>query len=127
MQQPCCAGTTTVALRLRAGVRAMRGPKIKVPLATAQVGLSAVNHQLHRDGSSRSDQAQEYHAGPMHRWLPGRPPASMGDRMSEPESVECKPSPWHIAVAAEAFAAAQFARCGFDVSVQYGADQPSTT
>jgi Holliday junction resolvase-like predicted endonuclease len=33
-------------------------------------------------------------------------------------------SSWHVAVAAEAFAAAQFARCGFDVSVQYGADQP---
>src|SRR5687768_10543929 len=31
---------------------------------------------------------------------------------------------WHVAVAAEAVAAAQFARCGFDVSVQYGADQP---
>ena len=30
----------------------------------------------------------------------------------------------HIGVAAEAFAAAQFARCGFDVSVQYGANQP---
>jgi hypothetical protein len=33
-------------------------------------------------------------------------------------------SPWHIAVAAEAFAAGSFARCGLDVSVQYGADQP---
>src|SRR3954447_2628301 len=31
---------------------------------------------------------------------------------------------WHVAVAAEAIAAAQFARLGFDVSVQYGADQP---
>ncbi len=31
---------------------------------------------------------------------------------------------WHVAVAAEAVAAAQFARCGFDVSVQYGANQP---
>jgi hypothetical protein len=31
---------------------------------------------------------------------------------------------WQIAVAAEAIAAAQFARCGFDVSVQYGANQP---
>jgi hypothetical protein len=31
---------------------------------------------------------------------------------------------FHIAVAAEAIAAAQFARCGCDVSVQYGADQP---
>jgi len=39
-----------------------------------------------------------------------------------------KPAPtsssWHVAVAAEAIAAAQFARLGFDVSVQYGADQP---
>ena len=31
---------------------------------------------------------------------------------------------WHVGVAAEAMAAAQFARYGFDVSVQYGADQP---
>jgi hypothetical protein len=31
---------------------------------------------------------------------------------------------WHVGVAAEAFAAGQFARCGYDVSVQYGADQP---
>ncbi len=33
-------------------------------------------------------------------------------------------SSWHVAVAAEAMAAAQFARCGVDVSVQYGANQP---
>jgi Holliday junction resolvase-like predicted endonuclease len=31
---------------------------------------------------------------------------------------------WHVGVAAEAIAAAQFARCGYDVSVQYGANQP---
>src|ERR1700690_1396973 len=31
---------------------------------------------------------------------------------------------YHVGVAAEAIAAAQFARCGFDVSVQYGANQP---
>lgn len=31
---------------------------------------------------------------------------------------------WHVAVAAEAIAAALFARCGLDVSVQYGANQP---
>ncbi|MBA3878588.1 MAG: hypothetical protein C0500_02600 [Sphingobium sp.] len=31
---------------------------------------------------------------------------------------------WHVATAAEAVAAAQFARFGFDVSVQYGANQP---
>jgi len=31
---------------------------------------------------------------------------------------------WHVSVAAEAFAAALFARCGLDVSVQYGANQP---
>lgn len=30
----------------------------------------------------------------------------------------------HVAVAAEAVAAALFARCGFDISVQYGANQP---
>jgi Holliday junction resolvase-like predicted endonuclease len=33
-------------------------------------------------------------------------------------------SQWQVGVAAEAFAAAQFARFGCDVSVQYGADQP---
>ncbi|HYC38128.1 MAG TPA: hypothetical protein VEC19_17000 [Usitatibacter sp.] len=33
-------------------------------------------------------------------------------------------SSWHVAVAAEAFAAGLFARCGLDVSIQYGADQP---
>lgn len=33
-------------------------------------------------------------------------------------------SSWHVGVAAEAFAAAMFARYGYDVSVQYGANQP---
>ena len=33
-------------------------------------------------------------------------------------------SSWHVGVAAEAIAAAQIARCGYDVSVQYGANQP---
>lgn len=33
-------------------------------------------------------------------------------------------SSWHVGVAAEAIAAAHFARCGYDVSVQYGANQP---
>lgn len=31
---------------------------------------------------------------------------------------------FHVGVSAEAFAAAIFARCGFDISVQYGANQP---
>lgn len=31
---------------------------------------------------------------------------------------------WQVSTAAEAFAAAQIARCGWDVSVQYGANQP---
>jgi hypothetical protein len=31
---------------------------------------------------------------------------------------------WQVATAAEAFVAAQLARCGWDVSVQYGANQP---
>lgn len=33
-------------------------------------------------------------------------------------------SSWQVATAAEAFAAGQFARCGWNVSVQYGANQP---
>lgn len=35
-----------------------------------------------------------------------------------------KRSSWHVGIAAEAFAAAQFARYGVNVSVQYGANQP---
>jgi hypothetical protein len=38
--------------------------------------------------------------------------------------VQSKPSSWQVAKAAEGIAAAQFARCGFDVSVQHGADKP---
>jgi len=38
--------------------------------------------------------------------------------------MEKKISSWHVGIAAEAFVAAQFARYGFDVSVQYGANQP---
>ena len=37
---------------------------------------------------------------------------------------QVKFSSWHVSVAAEAAAAALFARHGFDVSVQYGANQP---
>ena len=33
-------------------------------------------------------------------------------------------SSWHVGVSAEAYAAAIFARYGYDVSVQYGANQP---
>ena len=35
-----------------------------------------------------------------------------------------KMTSWHVGVAAEAFTAAQFARLAYDVSVQYGANQP---
>lgn len=35
-----------------------------------------------------------------------------------------KMTSWHVGVAAEAFVAAQFARLTYDVSVQYGANQP---
>jgi hypothetical protein len=38
--------------------------------------------------------------------------------------VSAMKSNWHVATAAEATAAAQFARLGLDVSVQYGASQP---
>lgn len=33
-------------------------------------------------------------------------------------------SAWHVGVAADAIAAGLFARCGLDVSMQYGANQP---
>lgn len=35
-----------------------------------------------------------------------------------------KPSTWPIAIGAESIAAAQFARCGFDVMMQVGRDKP---
>lgn len=35
-----------------------------------------------------------------------------------------KPSSWPIAIGAESLAAAQFARCGFDVMMQVGRDKP---
>jgi len=35
-----------------------------------------------------------------------------------------KMNSWHVGIAAEAFVAGQFARYGYDVSVQYGANQP---
>jgi len=35
-----------------------------------------------------------------------------------------KMNQFQVGVAAEAFVASQFARCGYDVSVQYGANQP---
>jgi Holliday junction resolvase-like predicted endonuclease len=38
--------------------------------------------------------------------------------------VWIKVSSWHIGIAAEAFAAGLFARHGYKVSVQYGANQP---
>ena len=39
-------------------------------------------------------------------------------------TAEAKMKSHNVGVAAEAFVAAQFARLGFDVSVQYGANQP---
>jgi hypothetical protein len=44
--------------------------------------------------------------------------------MQASKPVKVKPNSHQISVAAEAIAAAQFARCGYDVSVQYGANQP---
>ena len=38
--------------------------------------------------------------------------------------MDKKPSSWHVGVSAEAYAAALLARCGYDVSVQYDANQP---
>jgi len=45
--------------------------------------------------------------------------------MSVLAQVPNKPRPWQVTVGAEGIAAAQFARCGFDVSVQSGRDKPS--
>ncbi len=44
--------------------------------------------------------------------------------MTTSTSAGNKPSTWQIALGAEGIAAAQFARCGFDVSVQSGRDKP---
>lgn len=38
--------------------------------------------------------------------------------------VQSKPTSWQVTVGAEGIAAAQFARCGFDVSVQFGPNRP---
>jgi hypothetical protein len=38
--------------------------------------------------------------------------------------IKSKPSPWQVTVGAEGIAAAQFARCGFDVSIQSGHEKP---
>src|SRR5208282_4842664 len=53
------------------------------------------------------------HARPRGQFLP-----------SIPRGTRVLKTSWQVAAAAEAFAAAQFARCGWDVSVQYGANQP---
>ena len=45
-------------------------------------------------------------------------------RLQVQKSMSKEFTSWHVSVAAEATAAALFARCGYDVSVQYGADQP---
>jgi len=44
--------------------------------------------------------------------------------MMFPASAPSQPRSGQLTVAAEGIAAAQFARCGFDVSVQYGAEKP---
>ena len=44
--------------------------------------------------------------------------------MTTSTSAQNKPSTWQIALGAEGIAAAQFARWGFDVSVQSGRDKP---
>lgn len=46
------------------------------------------------------------------------------DKILDIKSKKNNFTSWHVGVAAEAVAAAQFARCGITVSVQYGADQP---
>lgn len=45
--------------------------------------------------------------------------------MTVPVSIQSRIPSWQINIGAEGIAAAQFARCGFDVSVQYGADKPA--
>lgn len=45
-------------------------------------------------------------------------------QMTSAVPAQSKPPSWQITVAAEGIAAAQFARCGFDVSVQYGPNKP---
>ena len=37
---------------------------------------------------------------------------------------QIKPATWQLTLGAEGIAAAQFARCGLDVSVQSGRDKP---
>jgi Holliday junction resolvase-like predicted endonuclease len=58
------------------------------------------------------------------RFLPGHDARVSAETDIPRSSVSRTSTSYHIGVAAEAIAAAQFARCGFDVSVQYGANQP---
>lgn len=44
--------------------------------------------------------------------------------MQVPPGVDVAFTSLHVGIAAEAFAAAMFARCGLDVTVQYGPNQP---
>lgn len=50
--------------------------------------------------------------------------AQLGVRSDWRRARVPKLTTWQVSVAAEAFAAALFARAGYDVSVQYGANQP---
>lgn len=52
------------------------------------------------------------------------PVAKFATRRKATASIRAMKSSWQVATAAEAFAAAQFSRCGWDISVQYGANQP---
>jgi hypothetical protein len=45
--------------------------------------------------------------------------------MSVPSTTQVQSHPWQINTGAEGIAAAQFARCGFDVSLQYGTNKPT--
>ena len=45
--------------------------------------------------------------------------------MTNPYTDSNKPPTWQISLCAQGIAAAQFARCGYDVSIQYGADKPA--
>lgn len=63
--------------------------------------------------SEGGHQRSSYLVGVMR--IEGKAPAAQGETMK---------TTWQVATAAEAFAAAQFSRFGWDVSVQYGANQP---
>ena len=110
--------------------RSVEPPEIGDPLS---VTVGEVRRHQARNGLGLSDPLGPVRDHPLRQLAHGDVPPSRLHRCldgrAHGESVgarreDAMKTSWQVATAAEAFAAAQFARCGWDVSVQYGANQP---